>query len=80
VSNTPNCGPTAGASRRSDPIFAMIERHRAALRIWRVAYDRLGALKCHRQIFDEMAPDSTDPPEWIEAPSPISAQYHFSKR
>jgi hypothetical protein len=35
MSNMPNCGPTAEASGEADPIFAAIERHRAAFRIWR---------------------------------------------
>src|SRR5215468_12512049 len=42
MSNMPNCGPTAGASGEPDPIFAAIERDRAALRGWLAAYDQLG--------------------------------------
>ena len=46
MSNTPNCGPTARrATGEPDPIFAAIERHRAALRGWLAAYDRLGVLQ-----------------------------------
>jgi hypothetical protein len=74
MSNAPNCGPTAGASGEPDPIFAAIERHRAALRGWEAAYDRLGVLqemipeaRRRWQIFDERPDDCTDAPEWIEA-------------
>jgi hypothetical protein len=42
MNNTPNCASTAGASGGPDPIFAAIERDRAALRGWLAAYDRLG--------------------------------------
>jgi hypothetical protein len=66
MSNTPNCGQTAGASGEPDPIFAAIERHRAAFRIWRAAYDRLDALQ-DRWVFGEIPPHYTDAPEWIEA-------------
>jgi hypothetical protein len=61
VSKTPNCGPTAGASGEPDPIFAAIDRHRAALRGWLAAYDRL--------VLQEMMPPEAPPdaPEWIEA-------------
>jgi hypothetical protein len=65
MSNTPNGEPTAGASSEPDPIFAAIERHRAAFRIWRPAYDGLGALQ-DRWEFSEI-PHYTDAPEWIEA-------------
>jgi hypothetical protein len=57
MSNTPNCGPTAGVSDEPDPIFASIERHRAAARGWLAAYDRLG----------EKWDDCIDAPERIEA-------------
>jgi hypothetical protein len=67
MSNMPNCGPTAGASGEPDPIFAAIERHRAAFRIWGDAYDRLGALRDRWEIFSEIPPHYTDAPEWIEA-------------
>jgi hypothetical protein len=74
VSKTPNCGPTAGASGEPDPIFAAIERHRAARRGWLAAYDRLFVLQemtpeapHHWEIFDERPDDCTDAPEWIEA-------------
>jgi hypothetical protein len=66
MSNTPNCGPRAGASGEPDPIFASIERHRTAFRIWRDAYDRLDALQ-DRGEFSEIPPRHTDAPEWIEA-------------
>jgi hypothetical protein len=66
MSNMPNCGPRAGAGGEPDPIFAAIERHHAALRIWRDAYDRLGALQ-DRSEFSEIRPHYTDAPEWIEA-------------
>jgi hypothetical protein len=42
MSTTPDDGPTARASGEPDPIFASIQRHRAALQGWLVAYDRLG--------------------------------------
>jgi hypothetical protein len=67
MSNTPNCGPTARASGEPDPVFAAIERHRAAFRIWRAAYDRLGALQDRWGIFNEMPRHYTGAPEWIEA-------------
>jgi hypothetical protein len=57
MSNTPNCGPTGGASGEPDPIFASIERHRAASRGWQTAYDRLA----------EKSGDCIDAPERIEA-------------
>jgi hypothetical protein len=66
MGNTPNCGPTAGARGEPDPIFAAIERHRAAFQIWRAAYDRLGALQ-DRWEFGEIPPHYTDAHEWIEA-------------
>jgi hypothetical protein len=57
-----------------DPIFAAIERHRAARRGWLAAYDRLGVLQemtpeapHHWEIFGERPDDCTDSPEWIEA-------------
>ena len=61
MSKTPNCGPTAGASGGPDPIFAAIDGHRAALRGWLAAYDRL---VLHDTIPPEARPDA---PEWIEA-------------
>jgi hypothetical protein len=64
MSDIPYFGPPAGASNEPDPIFAAIERHRAAFRIWRAAYDRLGALQ-DRWEFSEI-PHFTDAPEWIE--------------
>src|SRR6516165_6802258 len=71
MSDVPNCGPTAGASREPDPIFAAIERHRAALRGWLAANDRFGVLQemiwRRWEIFGESPDDRTDPPEWIEA-------------
>ena len=57
MSNTPNCGPTARTSGEPDPIFASIERHRAALRGWQTASDRLA----------EKRGDCIDAPERIEA-------------
>jgi hypothetical protein len=68
MSNTPNCGPTARrATGEPDPIFAVIERHRAALRGWLDAYDRLGVLhemipEAQRrwEIFYERPDDCTD--------------------
>src|SRR5262245_19679195 len=46
MSNMPNCGPTAPrATGEPDPIFAAIERLRAARRGWLAAYDRLGVLQ-----------------------------------
>jgi len=46
MSNTPNCAPTARrATGEPDPIFAAIERHRAARRGWLATYDRLGVLQ-----------------------------------
>ena len=74
MSNTPNCGPTAPrATGEPDPIFAAIERLRAARRGWLAAYDRLGALqemipeaRRRWQIFAERPDDCTDAPEWIE--------------
>src|SRR5262245_40987220 len=67
VSKTPNCGPTAGASGEPDPIFAAIERHRAALRGWLSAYDRL--------VLQEVMPPEAPPdaPKWIEANTAILA-------
>jgi len=84
MSNTPNCGPTARrATGETDPIFAAMERHRATLRGWLAAYDRLGLLqemipeaRRRWEIFDvrltekgyaERPDDCTDAPEWIEA-------------
>jgi hypothetical protein len=77
MSNMPDSGPTAGTSSEPDPIVAAIEQHRAALRSWLTAYDRLGALqemipllpeaRSHWQIFRERPEDCTDAPEWIEA-------------
>jgi len=84
MSNTPNCGPPAQrATGEPDPMFAAIERHRAALRGWLAAYDRLGVLqemipeaRRRWEIFDvrltekgyaERPDDCTDAPEWIEA-------------
>ncbi len=66
MSNMPDCGLTAGASGAPDPIFVAIERHRAAFRIWRAAYDRLAALQ-DRWEFNEMPRHHSDAPEWIEA-------------
>jgi hypothetical protein len=74
MSNAPNCEPTAGASGEPDPIFAAIERHRAALGSWLAAYDRLGVLqemisedRRRWRIFDERPDDCSDALEWIEA-------------
>jgi hypothetical protein len=76
MSNTPNCGPTAlRATGEPDPMFAAIERHRAALRGWLATYDRLGVLQemipeARRRwqvLFNERPDDCTDAPEWIEA-------------
>jgi len=72
MSNMPNCGPTAGAGGEPDPIFAAIERHRAAFGIWQAAYDRLGALQ-DRWEFNEMPRHSSDAPEWIEANTALLA-------
>ena len=57
MSDTPNCGPTAGASGEPDPILAAIEQDRAALRAWLAAYDQLG----------DKRRDCTDAPGLIEA-------------
>jgi hypothetical protein len=57
MSNTPNCGPTAGESGEPDPIFASIEWHRAASCGWQTTYDRLA----------EKSGDCIDAPERIEA-------------
>jgi hypothetical protein len=67
------------ATGESDPIFAAIERHRAALRGWLDANDRRSAWlwetipegRRRWQIFDEMPDDCIDAPEWIEANTPI---------
>src|SRR5262249_4314326 len=76
MSNTPNCGPTAQrATGEPDPIFAAMERHRAALRGWLATYDWLGVLQemipeARRRwqvLFNERQDDCTDAPEWIEA-------------
>ena len=74
MSNTPNCEPPAGASGGPDPIFAAIERHRAARRRRLAAYDRLGVLqemipeaRRRWEISDVRPVDCTDAPEWIEA-------------
>ena len=74
MSNAPNSEPTAGATGEPDPIFAAIERHRAALGSWLAAYDRLGVLqemisedRRRWRIFDERPDDCSDAPEWIEA-------------
>jgi len=74
VSKTPNGGPTAGASGEPDPIFAAMERHRAARRGWLAAYDRICVLRettpeaqHHWEIFEKRPDDCTDAPEWIEA-------------
>ena len=76
MSNTPNCGPTAQrATGEPDPIFAAIGRHRAAVRGWLAAYDRLGVLqemipearRGWQVLFNERPDDCTDAPEWIEA-------------
>jgi len=76
MSNTPNCGPTAQrATGEPDPMFAAIERHRAALRGWLATYDRLGVLqemipetrRLWQILVNERPDDCTDAPEWIEA-------------
>ena len=75
MSNTPNCGPTARrATGETDPIFAAMERLRAARRGWLAAYDRLGVLqemipeaRRRWEIFIDVRPDDcTDAPEWVE--------------
>ena len=76
MSNTPDCGPTPPrATGEPDPIFAAIERHRAARRGWLAAYDRLGVLqemipetrRLWQILVNERPDDCTDAPEWIEA-------------
>jgi hypothetical protein len=76
MSDKPNCGPTARrATGEPDPIFAAMERLRAARGGWLAAYDRLGVLQemipeARRRwqiLFNERPDDCTDAPEWIEA-------------
>jgi hypothetical protein len=74
MTNTPNCEPTPPrATAEPDPIFAAIERHRAALRGWLAADHRRGVLwdvipKARRRWESNERPDDcTDAPEWIGA-------------
>jgi hypothetical protein len=70
-----------GNRHQVDPIFAAIERHRAATRGWLAARDRRWALRkmipeARRSWeFDEMPDRCTDAPEWIEANTALIEAY-----
>jgi hypothetical protein len=69
------------ATGEPDPIFAAIERHRAAMRGWLAAIDRRWALRKmipqarRRWEFDERPDGCIDAPEWIEANTALIEAY-----
>jgi len=71
MSNTPNSRPTARrAAGGPAPIFAAMERHRAARRGWLAAYDPLGVLQ-------EMIPEARRRWQIFEAWQAMSLSLRF---